>query len=207
MLPYHCHTAVSFNHLVYGVQNQKAWKYQSVGSLFRARLRHAGLRDCRNYVSKAPGKSPRRPCCLAGVGKNGPLYCLLNRRSSPSEPLYRLMGNCCSGAATVPSSPSPPSQAAGSVTPAPVLSPPEAEDALAPSPQPRSRTESMPKPRPYNGVSSQYSSARGRAVSEPQRPQSKSSVTQNAITRPRPVAAPSRDRFDHRTPGAGESDD
>src|SRR6266849_5877653 len=51
------------------------------------------IQALRNWEKK-PGKAPHH-CVggLAGVGKNGPLSCFLNRRSSPSEPLYHLMGN------------------------------------------------------------------------------------------------------------------
>jgi hypothetical protein len=151
---------------------------------------------------------------LAGVGKNGPLSVLsLKSTFVVFEPLYCLMGNCCSGTATLPSSPSrssPPGLPARSVTPAPVPSHPNGEDELVPSSQPRSRTTSMPKLLHHSGVSSQGSNPRSRVVSAdsaPQRPRSKSSVPQNAITRPQPVAAFSRNLFDCRPSGSGESDD
>ena len=137
-----------------------------------------------------------------------PLFCLFNRLSSPSKPLCCLMGNCCSGTSTVHPSSSPPCPVAGagSATTALGPSPPETEDVSTPSYQPRSRTTSVPKPMLHSGMSSQDSNPRSRAASAPQPPRSKSS-TQHARTRPQPVAAPNRNRFDHRTSGLGESDD
>jgi hypothetical protein len=138
--------------------------------------------------------------------KKGPLSVLSPK--STSEPPYCLMGNCCSGTATLPSSPSsPPGLVAGSGTPASAPSHPTGQDDLAPSSQPRSRTISLPKQMHHSGVSSQGSNPRSRVVSAPQRPRSKSSVPQNAITRSQPVAALSRNLFDCRTSGPGESDD
>ena len=127
------------------------------------------------------------------------------RGMQSSKPLYHLMGNCCSGIATVPSSPShPPCLEAGSVTPAPAPTQPEAENALAPSSQPRGRTTPVPKPMRRSEWSSRDSNPRSRVVSAPQPPQSRSSIPQNAINRSRPLAPPSRNSFDCSTSGLGE---
>ena len=177
-------------------------------SLGNSRLDGLVLRATVEVHGKGPELHNQTPSRLFQKKKRNadvPLSCLFNRRTSPSEPLYSLMGNCCSGTATVPSPPSPPRPVAGSVTTALVPSPPEAEDVLAASSQPRSRTTSVPKL--HSGVSSQDSNSRIRVVSAPQPRRSKSSQPQNARTRPQPVASSNRNRLDYSSGLVGESDD
>ena len=116
---------------------------------------------------------------VGGVGKHSPLFCLLNRRSPPSKPFYRLMGNCCSGTDTLLSSPSTESR-----TPAPAH-------------HNRKQTRQRNRPNRPNHPAQHLTARRTRKI-QPHavglclnnRP-FHSSRPQNPITWPQPVAPPS----------------